>query len=114
MANYLALYDLTTGYVLGHWVRTVSDNKATFATDLKITINSIDVANNLDPNAVAGLACVLFTAPTYYDPTAGPGVFIVESTENEAPAPPTLELVKRDAQGSGVSGRDPLYPAYSD
>lgn len=77
MADYAVLYSSATGFVLGAWSRTTSDNLSTFSSDGHLTIDGEKVVDNIGDRA--DLAGVLLTDPTDIDVAAPLGTQEVDS-----------------------------------
>lgn len=100
MADYVTYYSNVTGFVLGCWPRTTSDNIATWASDGFIEVDGVHVVEPLgDATLRTDLALVLLTDPTGVDTEAPTGVLEVD----DAGTPTDMDF-RTDG------GKDPDYP----
>ncbi len=103
MAVYAVLYSDVTGFVLGAWPRTTSDNIATMIADGHLTVDGVRVVEGLGEGegdaARTDIAGFLATDPTFIDPGAPLGTLEVDDAES-----PT------DVDDRADEGRDPYYP----
>lgn len=68
MADYLVLYSNVTGFVLGSWSRSSSDNASTFAADGYLEADGVHVVEGIGDRS--DLAAVVLTDPTDIDTEA--------------------------------------------
>lgn len=79
MADYVIHYSTVTGFVLGCWPRTTSDNIATWESDGFIAVDGVHVVEPLgDASVRTDLALVMLTDPTGVDHEASSGVLEVD------------------------------------
>ena len=95
--QYVAIYNSVTGYIIGLWAFSETENTATAVADGELILDGTQVASFQD-GIPKGLFIVL-SAPSYRDTSAGPGVYEVDD-----PATPTDVAERSDGD------RDPYYP----
>jgi len=98
MADYVVQYSIATGYLMGMWLRTTSDNIATAIADGELTVDSVDVVIGW-PDETADIAFAVLTDPEVVLTTLEPAVAMVE----------IIESVPADVIERTDSGRNPDY-----
>ena len=105
-STYIVLYDndRVVGNVLGMWLRSTSDNVATYAADGKLTVDGVDVVVGLDDSKVAAFSQA---NPTAFSTLCEPMVLEVEFN---GPMGAPSDVVER---GEGDRDPDPQYEYQS-
>ena len=73
MADYVVQYSVASNYVLGMWLRTASDNRATAIADGKLTVDGVDVVIRWG-DVTTDIGFLLLTDPTLVHTTLQPAV----------------------------------------
>lgn len=108
MANtHVALYDLTTGYVLQLFARSASDDAASVSSNGYLTVDGVKVAEGIDAAVVGAIA---LAGPTADDVDAPPFSIQVDDPVTPTDTAYLTTVGVRDAVYFGDTDSEGLIP----